>query len=772
MIAQSTAPLEATLHRHVAQGELARLVALAPRPGRPTLCIALGRRSLGAAAGILLLLASRLSAQTNSTPARPSLRSAATPEIRIDGWLTEEAWSSAQAIADLTQVEPVEGGKPTAPTVIRVLTTGDAIVIGVRADDPEPSRIVAFARQRDATLDSEDHLKIVLDTYMDGRSGYVFAINPNGARYDALITGQGEGENASWDAVWQAAAVRTPSGWSAEISIPLKSLLFRPGLTTWGFNVERRIQRLQETDRWASAERDYKVTQTSRAGVLTDLPPSQLGLGLSVRPSVTGGGAVASPGAPLVTQTRASLDATQRLGANTLASLTVNTDFAETEVDAHQVNLTRFPLFFPEKRTFFLEGADIFDFGLGLTDDADVLPFFSRRIGLLAGEQVPIDAGAKVNGRIAGTNFGALVVRTRDIDTLPSASTMSVLRVKENVLTESSVGFIATAGDPLGRPNSWLIGPDFTYQTSHFQGDKNLSVGVWGLGVGREDLRAGDRTAAGVKIDYPNDLWDVAAKYKRIGEAFDPSLGFVPRPGVHLVDLSANWQPRVGHVVGPLDIRQCFWENELSYVAGLAGGWQSWRYFMAPINCRLESGDRFEFNFVPAGERLFAPFEIADGVLIAPGAYHFNRFRLEGGLAAKRRFSAQATWWFGQFYDGRLDQYELTGAWKPSSVVIVEFSGEHDVGRMPEGDFTQDVVGTRLRLNFSPDLQLTTFAQYDTESSSFGTNTRLRWTFNPLGDLFVVYNHNARTRDPITLRRELAFASNQLQVKAQYAFRY
>ena len=730
------------------------------------------RRSLLPLLVLVITGSSRASAQAAALSSRPTLRIAETDQIQIDGRLIEPAWTRAESITDLTQVEPIEGAKPSARTVVRVLTTGDAIIIGVRADDPEPSRIVAFARQRDATLDSEDHIKIVLDTYMDGRSGYVFAVNPNGARYDALITNQGTGENANWDAVWEAATARTPIGWSAEILIPLKSLLFRPGLTRWGFNIQRRIQRLQETDRWASAERDYKVTQTSRAGLLADLPPFQLGVGLSVRPSLTGGGSVASPGAPIVTQTRASLDATQRLGANTLASVTVNTDFAETEVDARQVNLTRFPLFFPEKRTFFLEGADIFDFGLGLTDDLDVLPFFSRRIGLIAGEQVPIDAGSKINGRIGGTNVGALVVRTRDVDTLPSASTMSVVRVKQNVLSESSIGLIATAGDPLSRANSWLIGPDLTYQTSHFQGDKNFLVGVWGLAVGRSDLRAGDRTAAGVKIDYPNDLWDVAAKYKRIGDAFDPSLGFVPRPGVHLAELSANWQPRPGHVIGPVNIRQCFWENELSYVAGLTGGWQSYRYFMAPINCRLESGDRFEFNFVPTGERLFAPFEIADGVAIAPGAYHFNRFRLEGGLAAKRRLSAQATWWFGQFYDGRLDQYELTGSWKPSPVVIVEFSGEHDVGQMPEGDFTQDLLGTRLRLNFSPDLQLSSFVQYDSESNSFGTNTRLRWTFNPLGDLFVVYNHNLRTRDPITLRRELAFGSNQLLVKTQYAFRY
>jgi uncharacterized protein DUF5916 len=697
---------------------------------------------------------------------------AVTGKIRIDGHLSEPAWSAADSIANLTQVEPVEGVAPSMRTVVRVLATGDAIIVGIRADDPEPARIVSFARQRDATLDSEDYIKIVLDSYRDGRSGYVFTVNPNGARYDALIANTGGGENANWDAVWEGAAARTPTGWSAEILISVKSILFRPGLDSWGFNVQRRIQRLQETDRWASPVRDYTVTQMSRAGLLTSLPRFDLGLGLTLRPSLTGGGARDSAAASIRDRSHASFDATQRLGANTLASLTVNTDFAETEVDARQVNLTRFALFFPEKRTFFLEGADIFDFGLGLTSDLDVLPFFSRRIGLLAGEQVPIDAGAKITGRAGGANFGALAVRTRDVDTLSTASTMAVVRVKQNVLRESSVGFIATTGDPLGRAGSWLAGPDLTYETSHFRGDKNFAVGVWGLAAGREDLGRGDRSAAGFKIDYPNDRWDIVLKYKRIGDAFDPSLGFVPRPGVHIANFGADWQPRPKRPIGPLHIRQCFWENELSYVTGLAGGWQSYRYFMAPINCRLESGDRFEFNFVPTGERLLEPFEVAEGVTIPVGAYHFNRFRLEGGLAAKRRFSAQATWWFGQFYDGRLDQYELTGAWRPSALVIVELSGGRNVGRVSEGRFTQDLVGTRLRVNVSPDLQLSSFVQYDTESESFGTNTRLRWTFHPLGDLFVVYNHNLRTRDRLTLRREMTFASNQLLVKVQYAFRY
>ena len=696
--------------------------------------------------------------------------------IRLDGMLDEPAWFTADSITNLVQVEPTEGATPRARTVVRVLTTGDAIIFGIRADDPEPARIVSFARERDARLDTEDHIKLVLDTYLDGRSGYVFAVNANGSRYDALVSNQSDGENANWDAVWEAATARTSRGWSAEIRIPLKSLLFRPGLTEWGFNIQRRIQRFQETDRWASPRRDYKVTLTSRAGLLTGLPRFDLGMGISVRPAIIGELTRENASMPVSDSGHLSLDVTQRLGNKGLASLTVNTDFAETEVDSRRINLTRFPLFFPEKRTFFLEGADIFDFGIGL--DEDLIPFFSRRIGLVEDslgeeQQVPINVGAKVNGRFGGTNIGALAVRTGggDIAGLPTGNTLAVVRLKQNVLRESSIGILATAGDPTGRSGSWMLGPDLIYQTSRFRGDKNLVVGAWALTSGRENLGEG-RSAVGIALAYPNDLWDIAFTYKRLGDSFDPSVGFVPRPAVQIARLSYVWQPRPRRPIGPLHIRQCFWENELSFVAGLSGGWQSYRYFMAPINCRLESGDRFEFNIVPTGERLTDSFDVAENVTISPGTYRFFRFRLEAGTAPKRRLNAQVTWWFGGFYGGRLDQLEITGAWKPSALFIVEFSGEHDVGRTPAGDFTQDLFGTRLRLNVSPDLQLTSLLQYDTESNSVGTNTRLRWTYRPLGDLFVVYNHNLRTRDPVTSQPELTFASNQLLVKLQYAFRY
>jgi hypothetical protein len=680
--------------------------------------------------------------------------------LTIDGSLTEPAWSTAPAVDAFTQTDPAEGAAPSGRTIVRVLADPRALVIGIVCEDPAPERIVSFSVRRDAELDSEDHVRIVLGPFLDGRSGYVFAINPGGARYDGLIEPGGEEDDPNWDGIWEAATSRSPNGWSAELRIPIQTLSFKRGLSSWHFNVQRRVQRLLETARWAFPLRQYQVTQTSRAGVLTNLPDFDVGLGLSVRPALTTGGGVPAPSEPVDGELQPSLDVTQRLGANLLASLTANTDFAETEVDTRRTNLTRFPLFFPEKRTFFLEGADIFSFGLGLEED--VIPFFSRRIGLVDGVEVPIIAGTKVNGRVGGANIGGLVVGTNDTPGVaPDEAVMSVGRVKQNIWRESWVGGIVTVGDPVGRGGSWLAGADFTYATSRFRGDRNFLVGIWSLATGRDDLGR-DATAQGFKIDYPNDSWDIALTGKRIGRDFDPSLGFVPRRAVYLYELNADNRIRIGR--GPL--QQLQHELQPTLATDLSGRWESYEVQFAPVNWRLRSGDRVEVNANPTGERLVAPFEVADGVVIPPGSYHWRRYRLEAETAQKRRLYAQVTWWFGGFYDGDLDQIEWTGAWNPTPLVTIEFSGEHNTGRLASGRFRQTLSGARLRVNVSPDLSISSYVQYDTESDSVGVNTRLGWTLLPVADLFVVYNHNVRS---LLDRWELE--SNQLLVKLQYTWR-
>jgi len=678
--------------------------------------------------------------------------------------LEEPAWAAADAIGGLTMFEPTEGIPLSGRTTVRVLANARNLVIGVICEDPDGSGIVSFSKARDSQLRSEDHIKFILDTFMDGRTGYIFSVNPSGARYDALVDRNGEGESPEWDAAWEASTSRGPNGWSAEIRIPIQSLSFRKGLSEWGFNIERRLERVQETGRWSSPTRDAKISQSSRAGRLTGLPGFNFGIGLTVRPGLVG--KVERPDTHidnLGDVFEPSLDVTQRLGPNVILSGTANTDFGETEVDTRRTNLTRFSLFFPEKRTFFLEGADIFNFGIGLRamHSTDLVPFHSRRIGLFEGEEVPLQAGGKINGRIGNTNFGALAVRTGEVDGLVPATTMGVVRVKQNVLEQSSVGVLGTFGDPQGRPGSWMVGTDFTYQTSRLWGDKNFLAGVWGLASHRDGLD-GDGTAFGAKIDYPNDTWDIALIYKRIGDAFEPSLGFAPRTSVQLINGGINFRYRPSWPW----LRMMFYELLPTLALDLDGNWESYRVFTAPINWRFESGDRFEFNVVPEGERLVEPFEIADGVVIPPGSYNFVRYRFEQDFAARRMVSGRISWWFGTFYNGNLHQVTARMALKPSAFATFEVTAERNIGDLPVGDFTQDLIGGRVLVNFSPDLQVNSFVQYDNESRELGANTRMRWTFHPLGDLFVVYNHNV-----VDLLDRWELDSNQLLVKVQYAFR-
>jgi len=699
------------------------------------------------------------------TPERPSFKAGKLlGEIQIDGMLDESDWQNAPLLDAFLTTEPEEKGTPSSPTTVRVIANEKMVIIGVDCKEPNPVDIVKFSKIRDADISNEDHIKVVLDPFLDGQSGYIFAVNAFGARYDALVSDRGESENDDWDAVWEARTAIYEDGWSVEILLPIQSISFKKGLTEWGFNVERRKQRTQETIRWANVRRDQWFIQTSRAGLLTDLPDFNYGLGLNVRPSLVSELNKSGEGASSEFEFDASLDASQRIGPNVLATITVNTDFAETEVDTRQTNLTRFPLFFPEKRTFFLEGSDIFEFGFG-TGNSTVLPFFSRRIGLVSGSEAPILAGAKLNGRIGKTAFGGLGVRTKSFDSNGEsidATHMGVMRVRRNVLKESSVGVIASYGDPLNRDGSWMSGADFTYQTTEFSGDKNFLAGGWALYTDRADLTE-DKTAYGVKVDYPNDRWDAAFIYSRIGKEFDPSLGFVPRKGVHFWRLGTTFAPRPEWPW----LRQMFNQFFVTYIKNIDGPWQSYSVFTAPINWRLESGDRVEANIRPVGENIIAPFQIAEDVIIPEGEYHFMRYRLEAEFAAKRRLNGQATWWFGTFYEGRLDELELRLNWNPSALLGLELNALRNTGRLPWGDFEQNLAGLRVRFNVTSDLQLNSYLQYDTVSRNLGVNARIHWIFSPLGDVFLVFNHNTFN----DMSQGWMLQNEQILLKIRYNFR-
>jgi Domain of unknown function (DUF5916)/Carboxypeptidase regulatory-like domain len=712
-------------------------------------------------------------AQRPDSNARLALRVGSVAQgIVLDGVLSEPVWTTVDSISNLAMLEPTEGGVPTGQTVVRVLVTPTEIVMGIRCYDPDPSAIVSFSKARDVELDEEDHIVLILDTFQDGRSGYVFAVNPDGSRFDGLVSAEGEDVNSNWDTIWEARTSRDASGWNAEIRIPMQSISFKKGLKSWGYNIERRIQRLQETDRWSGVSLDIEIYQVGRAGLLTNLPAFQTGRGLTIRPAAIGDWSRPEPAAQSEFAGDWTVDATQRIG-NLTASATYNTDFAETEADARQVNLTRFDILFPEKRSFFLEGSDIFEFGLGL-EEANLQPFYSRRIGLVSpegdAEKIPILLGGKLNGRVRNTNLGALTVRTSELDSVAPATTMGVLRVKQNVFEESSLGALATFGDQLGNTDAFLAGVDFTYRTSRFLGDKRLLVGVWGFYNEAPGL-VGEQAAYGFKVDYPADLFNFALTAATIGDAVDPPLGFVQRNDVSFLNAVISYDPRPSWGL----VRQMNHTAALElYTDVNSPTWKTYAGTIKPFDWLFESGDRLGFEFLPEGDRPeedFTIFETAtDTVIIPAGSYQWTRGAVTGTLADKRKVSGELTYAFGRFYDGNLQTIEGTLALRPSPLFGVELGLERNRGDLPGGVFTQSLYSGRLEVKPSADFQVSSFLQYDNESRSFGTNTRLRWTFSSLGDLFVVYNHNLLRS--LGTRERFGFESNQVLVKLVYALRY
>jgi len=685
-------------------------------------------------------------------------------EIKLDGRLSEELWKQVPFIGPMTMIEPDEGGIPTEKTEVRVVATREALYFGIVCYDSNPAKIVSFTMQRDAMLRGEDHIKIVLDPFLGGRTGYIFALNPNGARYDGLVEKEGEGENQQWDGIWEAATRRFAGGWSAEICIPIKTIRFRIGLDSWGFNFERRIERKQETDRWASPNRNSKVTNVSLAGLLTGIPAFQQGKGLTVRPYMLGSRTQDSSADPVKKSFEPGLDVFKNFGGNVTGLLSINTDFAETEVDTRRINLTRFPLYFPEKRTFFLEGSDIFEFGLGMGfhHDRDLVPFFSRRIGLVDEQIVPLDVAVKATGSVGKFNFGVLDSVTRPVTGLTPRTNLFAARGFQSILAESKIGFLVTGGDPTGGNNSWMTGLDFVYKTSHFRGNKNLLLGVWGL-LNKQPETGGDSSAFGFKLDYPNDLWDIALTFKRIGEDFSPAMGFVPWAGITKVNFGVVYKPRPDWPW----LRMMMHELFTHVVYDKDGRTMQWRIFTAPLNWRLESGDRIEFNIVPNMELLPESFNLTDDVSVAAGKHHWTRYRLEFQSASKRRVTTKISWWFGSFYNGDMDQIQAQCSWRPSHRLNFALEGERAIGRLPAGKTDIQLGRARVNLFFSPDFQLMSYFQYDNLTRSLGMNTRLRWTYRSLLDVFLVYNRN--WLDTLgTFMPEL----NQFFVKVQYSWRW
>ena len=707
---------------------------------------------------LLLLLATSIGEGARADGLRGEALVRPGAPIELDGRLDEAAWKEASPMR-LVQQSPKPGGATPFDTEVRVIVTNERVYFGFRCHDPGPKHISLHTMRRDETMGrdgetkSDDTVSIVLDTYGDHRTGYFFQINSAGTRTDGLI-GNSESAALDWDGIWDARTARTADGWSAEILIPSRTLSFTPGLAEWGLNLERYVPRERLTLRWSSPTLDSSLYDLSRTGTLAGLGNLEQGRGVEFAPYGIGKTKEFYGQSPRSWQAAAGGEVTWKATPQLVTVFTANTDFAETEVDARQINLTRFPLFFPEKRAFFLEGANQYEFGLGLGgDEPQFIPFFSRNVGLLDGQQIPINGGVKLNGRVGKWNVAMLDAQTRETFAtpqvvadlaLPSAripsTNLLAARVSYDVNENLRVGTIFTNGDPAGLRQNTLAGADAVWRTSRFRGNKNLLLGAW-TATTQGDVGPGSRMGWGFKIDYPNDLWDCNTSVNQYGEALEPLLGFLPRPGARRTAAGCAFQPRPSKDGAFRWIRQEFFENQYTRYTDARGIVESWEYFMAPVNVRFESGDRFEFNWNPHGETLLVPFEVARGVVIPAGSYDFTRWRLEAQTSEHRPLQFGTTTWFGTFFNGHLTQWENYVRWtSPKGKLQLDFDTENDFGRLPVGNFVQRLWSVRAAYAWNPDLVLSSFVQYDTESQNIGTNTRLRWTLRPGNDLFIVWN--------------------------------
>jgi len=656
--------------------------------------------------------------------------------IDLDGRLDEAAWREAGSLAELVQQSPRPGEPTPYKTSVIALVAADKLYIAFKCTDPDPSQIAVHTLQRDGNVNGDDTVAVVLDTYGDGRTGYYFRVNSAGARVDGLVAGSGE-PSTDWDGIWNGRTSQTVGGWTAEFVIPSRTLSFTRGSKTWGLNLERSVARDRTVLRWASPTLDSSFYDLSRSGALAGVGHFTQGLGLDISPYGAARTEKSFQEHQRDSSGDAGVDVRYRISPQLAAVLTVNTDFAETEVDSRQLNLTRFPLFFPERRSFFLEGSNQFVFGLDL--GRSFIPFFSRSVGLYGGQKIPINVGLKLNGRINRWNMAILDVQTRDTEFAPGTNLFAG-RLSYDLTSKLRLGTTLTNGDPSGVRKNSLVGFDAVWRTSSFLEDKNLHVGAWAAGTSG-DIPPGDRAGWGFKLGYPNDLWDCFASFNKFGEAMIPALGFLPRPGTRRWDLSCEFKPRPSKD-GPFRwIRQNFMEHQFYRVTNHEGVVESWRFFWAPVNMRLESGDRFELNWIPWYEYLPEAFEIAEGVILPVGGYRFDRFRLEFESSRHRPWEFGTTTWFGTFYNGHLLQQEnyfrftsRRGTWQAG------VSAEHNFGDLGQGTFVQRLWQLNLSYAFSPDIVITSFLQYDTESKNIGNNVRLRWTFSPGNDLFVVWN--------------------------------
>lgn len=725
---------------------------------------------------VTLLLAAAGSAAAQTTPAaidyeaaRRDRRLSATRAggpITLDGRLDEPAWAGTPVARGFVQNDPREGQPATYDTEVKLLYDERALYIGVFARDPEPGEIIVNELRKDFNTGSGDGFQVVIDTFHDGRNGYQFAINPMGAKWDSQMSNEGRDNNANWDGIWDVAARIGDDGWYAEIEIPFKTLKFGPDeLQTWGINFQRRLRRRNENSYWSPLRRIHQLSRVSMAGTVEGLQGLTPGANIRVKPY-----ALANfnklAGRAVDQDYDGGFDVKYGVTSGLTWDFTVNTDFSQVEADEQQVNLTRFSLFFPEKRDFFLENSGVFQFGAGAdrgggggggggggrqNQSQDMVFFFSRQIGLSpSGDAIPLLAGSRLTGRVGGWSLGALNIQQREQGNSPSTN-FTALRLRRNILANSDVGVMMLNKEPRGSTYNRAFGAD-----ANFRFFRDLTMNFAAARSSSPQMRvpgSGDDWYSKSSFGYRDSFWETRGAYQTIGSRFNDEMGFVPRLGVDNGEFYLGTHIRPRRFQGWL--RETFPHFQIENFTKRNGGGLESRYMDWHWPITLQNSSFVEVGTNPNVEIIDDRFAINSrrGIFVEPGRYEFKEHFLLANTNSAAPLSFNVRYGLGDFYDGYKRSYTVGGTFRLNQHLNLSLSDSINDIELSSGAFVTNLITARVNYYFSTKVFVNALVQYNTDTNQWSSNVRLDIIHRPLSDIYLVYNERHDSRSGAMLSR-------------------
>ena len=695
-------------------------------------------------------------------------------KIEIDGLLNEPEWKMVLPAKDFIQRDPIQGSPATEKTEVYVIHDKENLYIGAILFDSNPDGILAYQKRRDQSLRTDDRFMWILDTFLDGRTGYFFEVNPAGLLGDGLIIGGDSywGINKDWNGIWDARVVVTPEGWSVEVIIPFRTLNFDPNLDTWGINFQRTVRRKNEDMKWEGFERNKKITQPIHAGYLKGLKNLTQGNGLEFKPYFS----LKNQEMNMVKDNFNDIgfDVSINITSGLKASLTYNTDFAEAEVDQRRVNLTRFPLRYAEKRGFFLEGAGVYSF----SPRNDVTPFFSRRIGLSDGEQIPINYGGRLSGQIGNYEIGVIQAQTNSKGDI-AGENFTVARVKRAFFKQSYFGLVYTdRSSRTMEPDSneldqSLFGADLELKTSEFMGDKNLQFQTFFVHhtapYSEPELSISDLSVRGFRITYPNDIFRSHVSYREFGSNYNPAVGFGRRNGFKRIQPSFSYHPRPEKYDF---IRQVEFGIQYEFMTNLENKMLKKQTTITPFNIRFESQDQLSAKIVSLIEYLDQPFTIYEDITIPIEEYSSEELQVKFETSEKRMLSTEFEYQTGDFWNGQKQTIKTQISVKPFSGFNIQTEYEKNTVKLSGKSFNTELYNFELGIYPTPRTAIFSNLQYDNVSDALGLFAKLQHTIRPGSDFYLVYTHNWISLSDQIFDFDLMTVSKVSSLKINYSFRF